>query len=102
MRKVGNRMSKGVWTRREFVAAGAVGVAGLALPELARARAKQKRQSEDWPLREETDAADTWAGIRFGIASYTFRNFTRAQTIEFLKKLNVNELNAKDTKDHLP
>ncbi|HYK39628.1 MAG TPA: sugar phosphate isomerase/epimerase [Candidatus Eremiobacteraceae bacterium] len=37
-----------------------------------------------------------------GIASYTFRNFNRTQTIEFLKKLQIFELNAKDTKDHLP
>jgi sugar phosphate isomerase/epimerase len=41
-------------------------------------------------------------GFRLGVASYTFRNFTRAQTIEFLKKLQISELNAKDTKDHLP
>jgi sugar phosphate isomerase/epimerase len=40
--------------------------------------------------------------IRLGIASYTFRNFTRAQMIPWLKQLNVTELNAKDTKDHLP
>jgi sugar phosphate isomerase/epimerase len=40
--------------------------------------------------------------IRLGLASYTFRNFTRAQMIAFLKQLNVSELNAKDVKDHLP
>jgi sugar phosphate isomerase/epimerase len=40
--------------------------------------------------------------IRLGIASYTFRNFTRAQMIPWLKQLNVTGLNAKDTKDHLP
>ena len=40
--------------------------------------------------------------IRLGIASYTFRNFTRAQMIPYLKQLNVTGLNAKDTKDHLP
>jgi sugar phosphate isomerase/epimerase len=37
-----------------------------------------------------------------GVASYTFRNFSRAQMIGFLKQLNVLELNAKDVKDHLP
>lgn len=40
--------------------------------------------------------------IRLGLASYTFRNFTRAQLLGFMKQLNVNALNAKDTKDHLP
>jgi len=40
--------------------------------------------------------------IRLGLASYTFRNFTRAQMIGFLKLLGVFALNAKDVKDHLP
>jgi sugar phosphate isomerase/epimerase len=37
-----------------------------------------------------------------GLASYTFRNFTRAQLIAFMKQLRVFALNAKDVKDHLP
>lgn len=40
--------------------------------------------------------------IQLGLASYTFRNFTRAQLIGYMKQLNVNALNAKDAKDHLP
>jgi sugar phosphate isomerase/epimerase len=40
--------------------------------------------------------------IRLGLASYTFRNFSRAQLIGFMKQLDVTDLNAKDTKDHLP
>jgi sugar phosphate isomerase/epimerase len=40
--------------------------------------------------------------IQLGLASYTFRNFTRAQMIGFMKQLNVTDLNVKDTKDHLP
>jgi sugar phosphate isomerase/epimerase len=40
--------------------------------------------------------------IKLGLASYTFRNFTRAQLIGYMKQLNVLELNAKDVKDHLP
>jgi len=40
--------------------------------------------------------------IRLGVASYTFRNFNRAQFIAFMKQLNVLALNAKDVKDHLP
>jgi sugar phosphate isomerase/epimerase len=36
------------------------------------------------------------------VASYTFRNFTRAQLIGFMKQLNLTGLNAKNVKDHLP
>jgi sugar phosphate isomerase/epimerase len=41
-------------------------------------------------------------GIKLGLASYTFRNFTRAQLITYMKQLNLTALNAKDVKDHLP
>jgi len=50
----------------------------------------------EWPSTDEASP------IRFGLASYTFRNFSRAQLIGFMKQLNVFELNAKDVKDHLP
>ena len=40
--------------------------------------------------------------IRLGLASYTFRNFDRAQVIAWLKELSIIELNPKDVKDHLP
>ncbi|HMI50336.1 MAG TPA: sugar phosphate isomerase/epimerase [Candidatus Saccharimonadales bacterium] len=40
--------------------------------------------------------------IRLGLASYTFRNFTRAQLIASLRQLSLSALNAKDTRDHLP
>lgn len=40
--------------------------------------------------------------IHLGLASYTFRNFTRAQLIGFMKQLNVVDLNVKDAKDQLP
>jgi sugar phosphate isomerase/epimerase len=40
--------------------------------------------------------------VKLGLASYTFRNFSRAQMIGFMKQLNISELNAKDVKDHLP
>jgi sugar phosphate isomerase/epimerase len=42
------------------------------------------------------------APVHLGLASYTFRNFTRAQLIAFMKQLHVTDLNAKDVKDHLP
>lgn len=40
--------------------------------------------------------------IQLGLCSYTFRNFTRAQLIGYMKQLNISDLNAKDVKDHLP
>jgi sugar phosphate isomerase/epimerase len=40
--------------------------------------------------------------FRLGLASYTFRNFSRSQLISFMKQLNLAQLNAKDVKDHLP
>lgn len=40
--------------------------------------------------------------VHLGLASYTFRNFDRAQMISFMKQLKVSSLNAKDVKDHLP
>src|SRR6202041_1567946 len=47
-------------------------------------------------------SADQSPVLRLGLASYTCRNFARAQVIAFMKQLNVSELNAKDIKDHLP
>ncbi len=40
--------------------------------------------------------------IRLGVASYTFRNFSREKMIEYLKQINVTDLNVKNVKDHLP
>ena len=40
--------------------------------------------------------------IKLGLASYTFRDFTRAQMIGFMKQLHIYDLNCKDVKDHLP
>jgi len=80
-------------SRREFVRAGAIATAAIATPRGVFAIAGE-RESKDSPLQE--------TAIRLGVASYTFRNFARGQMIGFLKKINVSELNAKDTKDHLP
>jgi len=49
-----------------------------------------------------SEAGGAPSPVRLGLASYTFRNFTRAQLIAFMKQLNLTGLNAKDTKDHLP
>jgi sugar phosphate isomerase/epimerase len=51
---------------------------------------------------EPRSASGKPSPIKLGIASYTFREFTRAQMIGYLKQLNVSDLNAKDVKDHLP
>lgn len=40
--------------------------------------------------------------IKLGLASYTFRNFTRDRMIAYMKQLQIMALNAKDVKDHLP
>jgi hypothetical protein len=40
--------------------------------------------------------------IKLGLASYTFRNLSRAQMIGYMTQLKVSDLNAKDVKDHLP
>ncbi|MGC2297558.1 MAG: sugar phosphate isomerase/epimerase [Acidobacteriaceae bacterium] len=68
-------------TRRNFVFSGAMAAAATLVPASSTAAS---------------------APIRLGLASYTFRNFTRAQLIGFMKDLNLDDLNAKDTKDHLP
>jgi sugar phosphate isomerase/epimerase len=81
---------KNTFSRRNLLRSGAV-VAGAyaasrALPASAQA----------------PPAIDTASPVRLGLASYTFRNFDRAQLIGFMKQLDVMALNAKDVKDHLP
>jgi sugar phosphate isomerase/epimerase len=80
---------KNVFSRRDFVRSGALAAAALAA-------------SNDVFAAAGRPPGDEGSAIRLGVASYTFRNFSRAQLIGFLKQLNVLELNAKDTKDHLP
>src|SRR6266851_1765953 len=76
--------------RRDFIRSGAMTVAALAASDkFFAAGATRPPAGEGLP-------------IRLGVASYTFRNFSRAQMIGFLKQLNVLALNAKDVKDHLP
>jgi sugar phosphate isomerase/epimerase len=80
---------KNVLSRRDFARSGALVAAAFAVSR------------DVFALTQEQSAAGE-SPIRFGVASYTFRNFTRAQMIAFLKRLNVLALNAKDVKDHLP
>jgi sugar phosphate isomerase/epimerase len=81
---------KNGFSRRDFVRSGAVVAGALAAPNVSFAH----------PL--EPPPSTKRSPIRLGLASYTFRNFSRAQLIGFMKQLNVFALNAKDVKDHLP
>jgi sugar phosphate isomerase/epimerase len=77
-------------SRRRFVQSGAVMaaacVASGSAPSFAEALTETGKPSP----------------IKLGICSYTFRNFTRAQMLGYLKQLNLTDLNVKDIKDHLP
>ena len=81
---------KNTFSRRDYVRSGALVAAAFAA------------SSDDMALAQERPSAAEASPIRLGLASYTFRNFSRAQMIGFMKQLNVFALNAKDVKDHLP
>ena len=81
---------KETFSRRDFVRFGALVAAACAAP------------TEILSLAQRTSSPDEALPIRLGLASYTFRNFSRAQVIGFMKQINVFALNAKDVKDHLP
>jgi sugar phosphate isomerase/epimerase len=82
---------KNTFSRRNFVQSGALiaaaSVTSSAVPLLA---------------LQPSPATGKPSPIQLGLASYTFRNFTREQMIGYMKQLNVDALNAKDVKDHLP
>ncbi len=80
-------MTTGI-SRRNFVLSGAFASAAALVPASS--------------LAEPPAAEQKSSPIRLGLASYTFRNFTRDQMIGFMKELRLTELNAKDAKDHLP
>jgi sugar phosphate isomerase/epimerase len=84
---------KHTFSRRDFVRTTAAGVAALTASGKAAAV-----HAAGLPRPAEGRASP----IHLGLASYTFRNFTREQLIGFMKQLNVTTLNAKDVKDHLP
>jgi sugar phosphate isomerase/epimerase len=77
-------------SRRDFVRSGALIAAAGGAPKAV------------FSLAQERPSNDDASPIRLGLASYTFRNFSRAQLIAFMKQLNLSQLNAKDVKDHLP
>jgi sugar phosphate isomerase/epimerase len=86
----GELQTKNTISRRNFVCSGALVAAAFAASK------------ELLAVSADRAPADEGSAIRLGLASYTFRNFSRAQMIGFLKQLNVLALNAKDVKDHLP
>ena len=75
-------------TRRDFIRTSALASAACAIPRVV--------------FASPALVHDAAPPIRLGLASYTFRNFTRAQLIGFLQQLRLTELNAKNVKDHLP
>lgn len=81
---------KSTFTRRDFVRSTALLAAGFA------------PSSDVTTLAQDRPSSDEASAIRLGLASYTFRNFTRTQMIGFMKQLKVFALNVKDVKDHLP
>src|ERR1700739_2537087 len=81
---------KNTLSRRDFVRSSALVAAACVAPSGVLA------------LAQERPPADEASPIRLGLASYTFRNFSRMQMISFMKQFNVFALNAKDVKDHLP
>ena len=82
--------TKNIFSRRTFVCSGALVAAAFAASK------------EVFAVAAGRPSAREASPIRLGLASYTFRNFSRPQMIGFQKQLNVLELNAKDVKDHLP
>ena len=78
------------FSRRSFVQSSAL---------IAAACAAQTAVSS---LAEPSRVSGKPSPVHLGLASYTFRNFTRAQMIGYMKLLSVTALNPKDVKDHLP
>jgi sugar phosphate isomerase/epimerase len=83
-------------SRREFLQSGAVAAACTAAGVVPALIGGATARAESLP---ETGKPSP---VRLGLASYTFRNFTRAQLIGLMKQINVADLNCKDVKDHLP
>jgi Xylose isomerase-like TIM barrel len=81
---------KSTVSRRDFIHSSGLVAAAFAAPSGVLASTQAPPSAEDA------------SPIRLGLASYTFRNFSRAQMIGFMKQLDVFGLNAKDVKDHLP
>src|SRR5271170_8373704 len=84
-------LMKNAFSRRNFVQSSALIAAASVTSSAAHFFAQQPSPVSGKP-----------SPIHLGLASYTFRNFTREQMIGYMKQLNVDALNAKDVKEHLP
>jgi len=80
---------KNAFTRRNFLQSGAL-AAACAVSSVSPA------------VAEAVPETGKPSPIKLGLASYTFRNFTRAQLIGYMQQLHITDLNCKDVKDHLP
>jgi sugar phosphate isomerase/epimerase len=78
---------KNLLSRREFVYSGAAVAAAVAAP------------TTGFALSPEVAS---FLSIKLGMASYTFRNFSREILIANMKVLKLSAVNCKDTMDHLP
>jgi sugar phosphate isomerase/epimerase len=76
------------WARRSFLRAGAMVAAGAALAPV-----------NSWSLGDG-DQTTTASALRLGVASYSFRKFSQADVLRFMKELNTPYLNVKEM--HLP
>jgi sugar phosphate isomerase/epimerase len=81
-----------IWSRRRFLQSSAVAGAATTVACAGLVPA----------IGDAALPATTRTLVRLGLASYTFRNFDRAQVIAWMKELRIDQLNAKDAKDHLP
>jgi sugar phosphate isomerase/epimerase len=87
------RAMKNTFSRRNFLQSSALVAATAAATTVINPSSAQA---------EAVPASGKPSPIKLGLASYTFRNFTRAQLIGFMKQLILTDLNCKDVKDHLP
>ncbi len=81
---------KNTFSRRSFLQSSTIAAASAAFVGASPA------------VAEAIPASGKPSPVRLGLASYTFRNFTRAQLLGFMKQLELTDLNCKDVKDHLP
>jgi sugar phosphate isomerase/epimerase len=79
-----------ILSRRDFVRSGALVTASAAA------------LYEAYPLPRKPPSPAKDPSILLGLASYTFRNFSRDKLINFIKLLILSSVNLKDVKDHLP
>jgi sugar phosphate isomerase/epimerase len=84
------QLMKNALSRRNFVRSSALAAAAFAVP------------NDAFAIARVTPPSQVASPILLGLASYTFRNFSRAQLISFMKQLNLSAVNLKDVKDHLP